>query len=211
MAGDWIKFELATIDKPEVLLMADLLTLSADDVVGKLLRVWGWFDAQSLDGHAGGVTNVTLMKFIDGLVGHQGFAASMKTVRWLTDSGIPNFDRHNGESAKNRALARDRKAKERSRESHAETVTREEKRRSKEPAADGGPVWSECLTVLKDQGLSEPAARSLLGMLRRDYLDTEIVSATKAAIGKADAKAYILGVLKTRPKKGELELRRVAI
>lgn len=111
MAGDWIKFELATIDKPEVLLMADLLSLTSDDVVGKLLRVWGWFDQRSVNGDAGGVTNVTLMKFIDRHVGRQGFAACMKQVGWLTDDGLPNFDRHNGESAKNRALTKKRMKK----------------------------------------------------------------------------------------------------
>ena len=111
MAGDWIKFELATIDKPEVLLMADLLALSTDDVVGKLLRVWGWFDQRSVNGDAGGVTNVTLMKFIDRHVGRNGFAACMKKVGWLTDEGLPNFERHNGETAKNRALTKRRMKK----------------------------------------------------------------------------------------------------
>lgn len=108
MAGDWIKFELATIDKPEVLQMADLLEVTSDEVVGKLLRVWGWFDQRSLNGDAGGVTGVTLMKFIDRHVGRQGFAACMKKVGWLEESGLPNFDRHNGETAKNRALTKRR-------------------------------------------------------------------------------------------------------
>lgn len=215
MAGDWIKFELATIDKPEVLLMADLLTLSSDDVVGKLLRVWGWFDQRSVNGDAGGVTGVTLMKFIDRHVDRQGFAACMKKVGWLNDDGLPNFDRHNGESAKNRALTKKRMKKMRYADV-TQTVTQTpspEKRReeSKEPAGDAGPVWEECLTVLKDQGLKEPSARALLGMLRRDYEDAEIVAATKAAVGKADPKGYIMGVLKARPKKGELERKRLAI
>lgn len=108
MAGDWIKFELATIDKPEVIQMADLLTLESDDVVGKLLRVWGWFDQRSLDGNAGGVTGVTLMKLIDRVVNRQGFAACMKKVGWLSDDGLPNFERHNGETAKKRALTQKR-------------------------------------------------------------------------------------------------------
>lgn len=113
MSGDWIKVELATFDKPEVLQMADLLNTSTDDVVGKLLRVWAWFDQQSLDGHAGNVTSVTLMKFIDRHVASQGFAACMKKVGWLTDVGIPNFDNHNGESAKKRALNNKRQKKHR--------------------------------------------------------------------------------------------------
>src|SRR6185369_1736489 len=111
MAGEWIKFEKATIDKPEVLQMADALGTSEDDVVGKLLRVWCWFDSQSRDGNAGSVTGNALKRFIDRLVSSQGFASCMQQVGWLTDSGIPNFDRHNGESAKKRALTNKRVSK----------------------------------------------------------------------------------------------------
>lgn len=99
--------------------MAELLDTSADDVLGKLVRVWSWFDIQSLDGHAGSVTGVTLKKFIDRLVASQGFAACMVQVGWLTDSGMPNFDAHNGESAKKRAV----NAKRQSRLRHAARVT----------------------------------------------------------------------------------------
>ncbi len=127
MAGDWIKVEHATIDKPEVLQMADLLHISADDVLGKLVRVWTWFDVQSLDGNAGSVTGVTLMKFIDRLVTSQGFAATMLKVGWLTDTGIPNFDNHNGESAKKRAL--NNKRQKRFRNADGVTNALPEKRR----------------------------------------------------------------------------------
>lgn len=127
MAGEWIKFETATLDKPEVLLMADLLETSADDVIGKLLRVWVWFDKNSIDGNAGGVTNVTLMKFLDRLVDRPGFAACMKKVGWLTDTGLPNFDRHNGKSAKNRALTQSRVNNFRN--AHGVTFSLPEKRR----------------------------------------------------------------------------------
>lgn len=113
MAGDWIKFEHATLDKPEVIAMADMLGTSADDVVGKLLRVWVWFDKQSRFGDAGSVTESALMRFIDHHVGSQGFAACMKKVGWLCADGLPNFDRHNGETAKNRALSKNRMKRKR--------------------------------------------------------------------------------------------------
>lgn len=104
MAGDWIKFEHSTLDKPEVLVLADFLETTPDDIVGKLLRIWVWFDKNSVNGDAGGVTGNALMRFIDGHVGRQGFAACMKKVGWLNENGVPNFDRHNGKSAKKRAL-----------------------------------------------------------------------------------------------------------
>lgn len=113
MAGDWIKFEHATLDKPEVLVMADMLETTPDDVIGKLLRVWVWFDKQSRDGYAGGVTGNALMFFIDRHVARNGFAACMKKVGWLGDDCLPNFDRHNGETAKNRALSKDRMKRKR--------------------------------------------------------------------------------------------------
>jgi hypothetical protein len=213
MAGDWIKFELATIDKPEVLQMADLMDMTSDEVVGKLLRVWGWFDQRSLNGDAGGVTGVTLMKFIDRHVGRQGFAACMKKVGWLGEDGLPNFDRHNGETAKNRALTKRRMKRLRNADvtqSVTQTPSPEKRREEVKEATsppDGGPIWTEGLAILTDQGLSEKAARSYLGLLCRDYEEAEIVAAVKAAVGKADAKAYIGGVLKTRPKKGPGGLR----
>ncbi len=109
--SEWIKFEKATLEKPEIWAMADLLGTSKDDVIGKLLRVWCWFDSQSRDGNAGSVTGVTLLRFIDNLVGSQGFAATMKKEGWLTDTGMPNFEKHNGESAKKRALTSERQQK----------------------------------------------------------------------------------------------------
>jgi hypothetical protein len=52
MAGDWIKFDTSTPDKPEVFEMAAELGIDPDAVVGKLLRVWKWFDQQTTDGNA---------------------------------------------------------------------------------------------------------------------------------------------------------------
>jgi hypothetical protein len=144
LAGDWIKFELATIDKPEVLQMAEILGTTSDDVVGKLLRVWGWFDQRSINGDAGGVTSVTLMKFIDRHVGSNGFAACMKKVGWLTDDGLPNFERHNGETAKNRALTNKRMKRMRNAgvtQEASPEKRREEKKEKQHAAVAAVPDW----------------------------------------------------------------------
>lgn len=145
MAGDWIKVEHTTPDKPEVMRMAKRLGVEPERVCGHLLRVWSWADQQSLNGHALNVTE----EDIDRVARHAGFATAMRDVGWLLgfDGTIsfPKFDRHNGETAKKRALAAERKRKERaseSQESHAERVTREEKRREeiKETTVVGGKV-----------------------------------------------------------------------
>lgn len=110
MAGDWIKFELATLDKPEVCQIADASDIDPDAAVGKLLRVWGWFDQQTENGNAPSVSK----KLLDRLVGVNGFCECMKKVGWMADDGesisLPHFDRHNGQTAKNRALTAKRVA-----------------------------------------------------------------------------------------------------
>jgi hypothetical protein len=112
MAGDWIKLEIATSDKPEVWQIAESLGIDPDAVVGKLIRVWAWFDQQTLDGNAKGnaasVTKSATMALLDRKVGVTGFCAAMVSVGWMLEDGVavtlPNFDRHNGKTAKTRAL-----------------------------------------------------------------------------------------------------------
>jgi hypothetical protein len=103
MAGDWIKVELTTPDKPEVVLMAVALKIDQDAVVGKLFRLWAWADQNSIDGQGVTVTRA----FIDRLAARKGFAKAMITVGWLAGADgnltFPNFTRHNGTSAKARA------------------------------------------------------------------------------------------------------------
>ncbi|MFL1475419.1 DnaT-like ssDNA-binding domain-containing protein [Pseudomonas grimontii] len=110
MAGDWIKFELTTLDKPEVCQIADLADIDPDAVVGKLMRVWGWFDQQTENGNAPSVSK----KLLDRLVGVTGFCEHMKSVHWMLEAegviSLPHFDRHNGKTAKNRLLTAKRVA-----------------------------------------------------------------------------------------------------
>lgn len=91
--------------------IAEMLSIDVDAVFGKAFRVWCWFDQHTEDGNARGVT----FSLFDRLVGLTGFAASMEKVGWLikTEGGIslPNFDRHNGQTAKNRANTAVRVAK----------------------------------------------------------------------------------------------------
>jgi hypothetical protein len=100
----WIKFETCTSDKPEVWQIAQSLGIDPDAVVGKLLRVWAWFDEQTEDGNAPSVTKALL----DRNVGVTGFVTSMLQVGWMVEEdgqlSIPNFGRHNGDTAKKRAL-----------------------------------------------------------------------------------------------------------
>ena len=104
MAGDWIKVEIATPDKPEVFEIAQSLNIDPEAVFTKLFRVWSWFDQHSENGNA----PLTLRALLDSRAGVPGFADAMEKVGWLRVDGnvlsLPNFDRHVGKSAKKRAL-----------------------------------------------------------------------------------------------------------
>lgn len=105
MAGDWLKMESSTPEKAEVMAITARLGWEDTDLtVGKLFRLWRWFDQQTVDGNARSVTSALL----DRVIGVTGFCAAVAEVGWLdiTESGIslPKFDRHNGTTAKSRAL-----------------------------------------------------------------------------------------------------------
>lgn len=137
MAGDWMKIELELPDKPEVHYIAGVLNLDPDAVVGKLIRVWQWFNKHTENGNAVGVT----FALPDRITGVTGFGEAMQFAGWLIQSGstltMPKFDRHTSESAKTRANAASRqnkfrnKSQESNANSNASTVTEPSQREEK--------------------------------------------------------------------------------
>lgn len=122
MAGDWIKMRVDLADDPAVIKIAARLNLCEDTVVGKIHRLWSWFDQQTTNGNAPGVTSA----WIDRRCNCPGLAAAMIEVEWLIESAdgmqMPDFDKHNGQSGKSRALGSKRTQKSRAR-CNAATVT----------------------------------------------------------------------------------------
>lgn len=118
MAGDWIKIEHATPDKPEVYAMSHTLSLDPDEIVGKLIRLWIWCDQQLEDCNGASVTSGVTKTVIDRITRVTGFAQAMGDAGWLVLNGdsveIPNFWYHNGQTAKNRGLTNRRVARSRS-------------------------------------------------------------------------------------------------
>ena len=108
MAENWIAIDHTTPTKPEVLTIALTMDppLSADDVVGKLVRLWIWADQNTYSGDetCNGVSVTETL--IDHVVGVSGFASSLQNVGWLviSDAGcsFPKFGDHNGRTAKTR-------------------------------------------------------------------------------------------------------------
>lgn len=123
MAGDWIKLEHATPDKPEVIAIADALGMEDHDLAwAKCVRLWIWLDQQSTDGNGISVTD----SFIDRFTRVTGFSKALRKVGWLDGRdgrlSVPNFERHNGKSAKTRANTAKRVQKTREK-SNARSVT----------------------------------------------------------------------------------------
>ena len=123
MAGFWIKVEHELPDKPEVWEISDRLDLDPDAVVGKLLRVWIWFDNQSRNGNAPSVTK----KILDRIVGVTGFIDACIEAGWFMEINgrlvMVNFDRHNSKTAKQRALTAKRVQSHRGKNRNGDSVT----------------------------------------------------------------------------------------
>lgn len=119
MANDWIKCIKGLTDKREVVAMAlrlkptGILSQDCEIVACKWLKVWGWADSETVDGHVQGVTG----EFVDAVAGLAGFFAAAEVVGWATPKGsgitFNNWGRHNGATAKARAMEQAKKARQR--------------------------------------------------------------------------------------------------
>jgi hypothetical protein len=106
----WMKVEISTPEKPEVLLLSINLGVHPLHAFGLCFKFWRWCDGQLVESNARRVTE----KLVDMIVGHEGFAVALIEVGWLQvrqgSLVIPNFDRHLSEGAKSRALSGRRQA-----------------------------------------------------------------------------------------------------
>ncbi len=131
MAGDWIKWEHATNDKAEVDELARILNVSHNEILGGLAKFWCWADNQTIDGRIPSSSKDD----VDRHTGIPLLGDALRKVGWLKvlkrGIAVPNFSRHNGQSAKRRALnARHQQSvRNKSRLEDDESLTREEKRR----------------------------------------------------------------------------------
>jgi len=106
MAGEWIPYDVCLPQKPEVLELVDATGLPADQVVGRLLMLWGWAALNSSDGTAR--MSIRLLGRICG--GDEDFWRQVEAVGWLVidaENGtvaIPGWERRFSKSAKNRAM-----------------------------------------------------------------------------------------------------------
>jgi hypothetical protein len=214
MAGEWIKFECSLPEKPETLAITSAMGWTDPDLtVGKLMRLFRWFDQQTVDGNAARVTPALL----DHVIGVPGLTLAVASVGWIsvTHEGLAlaKFDRHNGNSAKQRALTAKRVAKHKSNadandEGNAASVSdalaRGEERREESSSSsslrseeeDGGarPSPGEACKAMKAAGMASvsPSSPDLIALLDAGITLAELVDATKYAVEKQKPFSYAL-------------------
>ena len=137
MANWWIRWVKGLAKKREVLLMAGILGKDRRFVASACMEFWEWCDDNisekeiDQDGHAFVTLGAGQVSVIDDVVGVTRFTEAMRAAGWIDEKDgmvrFPNFDRQNGQPAKQRALAADRKRRSRdaeSRSGHARRVTK---------------------------------------------------------------------------------------
>ncbi len=80
MSQRWMKTELTLPDKIEVFEMSEILGINPDCVVGKLTRVWAWFNEHSTKG----TEPISVVKILNNLVRNDCFCDAMEQVGWLS-------------------------------------------------------------------------------------------------------------------------------
>lgn len=110
MAGDWIKMRIDLQSHPKIVRILSATGADKFRVIGGLHAVWSVFDTHSENGMLKGYTPETM----DHIIGWSGFSDAMIKVGWLVFDGaetlsVPEFDEHNGKSAKRRGEDQKRK------------------------------------------------------------------------------------------------------
>lgn len=219
MANDWIKMRNNLASDPAVIGLAAQTKLDVFSVVGRLHTLWVWADEQSEDGFLQHVKPA----IVDDKVRRRGFSLAMTSVGWLVieEGGIrfPKFGRHNGESAKIRALASERQRDKRERDRHKSvtdasretcdnSVTREEESREEKSRViqntDNSPTTENAASLLSDLADTTPVVlifpcvgqqdvwplpESLLNRLRELYPTIDPLAECKLALGKIETGA----------------------
>lgn len=183
-------------DDPAVVGLATELNLDEDTIIGKLHRFWSWADAQTYDGNAPTVTQA----FLDRYISVTGFVQALLKVGWLKENGdgftIPNFDRHNGKTAKSRGLTMLRVQRYRSVTPALPEKSRSSSSSSKKTPETGGEVE----TLLLAAGVFPEVIEYLV----RDGVTIEhartVVNQVVNAKGVKSRAAAITGLLQRKTK-----------
>lgn len=102
-AKPWIKMRTDLWDDPRTSALCDALDADEARVIGGLYRLWSIADSHSTDGRLPWWSE----SMVDRKCGIAGFGKALQSVGWIivddNDVTIPDFEVHNGQSAKSRA------------------------------------------------------------------------------------------------------------
>jgi hypothetical protein len=110
MAGEWIAYDLALPQKPEVQELIDTTGLPVQEVVFNLLNLWGWASMHCADGTA----RMTIPRLVRTCGATEQFWNAVASVGWLeidetaATVAVPGWDRRFSQAAKSRAQQADR-------------------------------------------------------------------------------------------------------
>lgn len=170
----WIKIRTNLLTDPRVVGMARALGVTRQHVTGCLLAVWTLADAHAVSRscHAESVTDSATEGFlarytaqdIDEAALQPGFATALVTIGWLIvyEDGVafPEWDVHNGTSAKTRALEQKRQTKSRAKKAPGEAgvtkLSRSERDRSHAPSVTREETPTESLEKTLPSGEKTP-------------------------------------------------------
>jgi hypothetical protein len=109
----WIKMGVGLRRHPKVVRLAAALKADRLRVVGALHAVWCVFDEHSNAGRLEGYSSSVM----DEEIGWRGFSKAMQGIGWLVEDAdgltVPDYEEHNGPTAKRRAQDASRKGRSR--------------------------------------------------------------------------------------------------
>lgn len=147
-AKPWIKMRTDLWDDPRTSALCDALDADEARVIGGLYRLWSIADSHSTDGRLPWWSE----SMVDRKCGIEGFGKALQSVGWIVvddnDVTIPDFEVHNGQSAKSRA----------------QNSLRQQARRSRKIAE------TEVSRTKRDNDASGTRQRCVSGMTREDEL-----------------------------------------
>ena len=115
MAFEWIPVERHLHDSREVIIIARVMQISRDEVVGLIVRFMSWVDGETVDGDLPGLS----LDDVDAAVERPGFGTALLKADMVSaeESGVyvKNFRARHGPSARARLMATERKKHERDR------------------------------------------------------------------------------------------------
>lgn len=146
MAGEWIKLEKSTPDKPEVFAVSRMCKVSHGDAFLAIMRLFIWADSATEDG----IIRFFSASDADKIGNLCGLGDALLRTGWISISGddmvFCKWERHNGASSKRRALDCERKSAKAPRKFRIESGKTAEVLRSREEKSR--VEKKECITPL---------------------------------------------------------------